>query len=134
MLKDISNGLVQVDAIEDNNVFPVALTVSTAADRGLPLTLEEARELAQALLDTAREVEETRTRYVQVQLGPNSAAVYTYRDPSGDLKPGDAVTVSGAGKRAVGTVMALGRGAYPGEVYEWVTGKVVPLAGQGEGA
>lgn len=89
------------------------------------LTVEEARDMAEQLLVASRTIEDT--RLVQVAFPP-SALAYTYRDPSGELQVGDQVTVSGAGRRMVGTVVARGRGEYTGEVYEEVTGKVVPLA------
>lgn len=89
------------------------------------LTVEEARELAEQLLVAARAVEDT--GLVQVEFTPLHTR-YTYRDPSGTLEVGDRVTVSGIGRRHIGTVVARGRGDYTGEVYEEVTGKVVPLA------
>lgn len=110
--------------------YPVYVKIG---DEQRMLTVEEAEELHRTVLRAAQEAEDSLTKYVQVKLG-NYSYPYTYLDPTGAVEVGDTVTVSGTGRRAVGTVVALGRGSYQGHVYEQVTGKVVPLAGQGEGA
>lgn len=115
-----------VTVVPEPSKFPIQIdtTVGGGFD-DVRITTDEARQLAEALLDAVAEAEDS--TLVQVELGP-FGVVYTYRDPSGQLQPGDRVTVSGVGRRHLGAVVARGRGEYQGEVYEHVTGKVVPLS------
>jgi hypothetical protein len=101
--------------------FRVSLCVGS---NETPLTIDEARALAQELLDTAREAEGAGEHYVQVQF---NARPYTYVDPTGELKIGDQVTVNGAYSGQVGTVIRYGRDGYTGDVYAEVVAVVRPL-------
>lgn len=89
------------------------------------LTVAEAKGLIDQLTSAVSEIEDR--SFVQIEMGPYGS-VHTYADPTGELQPGDRVTVSGAASQHVGKVIARGRGVYQGPVYERVTGKVVLIS------
>ena len=106
----ISNGYVGAEHRRENRNFPVSLIVpATTSEKPptLPMTVKEARALANELFAVADEAEDATRTYVQVVYGDYDKR-YTYIDPTGSLLIGDTVS---AGGRAYGLaiVVALGK-------------------------
>ena len=83
--------------------------------------LEDMRDAIAAALDEIRN-----SGFVQVRFN-GSSRLYTYRDPSGELQPGDWVVVPtymGTSEQIV-QVAARGRGSYTGDVFSEVKSRLV---------
>lgn len=112
--------------IVPGSTFPISVEVIDTRDGVVAATFgctpTEARRLSDFLAWVAEEYDRLYDdNYVQVRFLPssNGAQWYTYRDPSGTLRPEDVVLVPtqyGAGKLA--QVMALGRGEWDGPTSE----------------
>lgn len=104
-------------ATNGDPTYPVRLDLTATAGgdlRDFPISVAEARELSHELLRAAQEIEDG--EFVRVRVAAGSSAVWTYRDPSRQLRVGDTVLVpfGYTNAKIPGIVNALGRGGYDG--------------------